>query len=75
LNGISARVLNPRQLLEEKEVYEQIGRTARPKDVESKKILQSIISNESSKLNYRGREWNKELSNAAALIVLKEQFC
>ncbi|MGM0882949.1 MAG: nucleotidyltransferase domain-containing protein [Bacillota bacterium] len=43
LNGISARVLNPRQLLEEKEVYEQIGRTTRPKDVESKKILHDII--------------------------------
>ncbi|MBD2868900.1 nucleotidyl transferase AbiEii/AbiGii toxin family protein [Paenibacillus arenilitoris] len=43
LNGISARVLNPRQLLEEKEVYEQIGRTPRPKDIESKKILHGII--------------------------------
>lgn len=43
LNGISARVLNPRQLLEEKVVYEQIGRTPRQKDAESKKILQQII--------------------------------
>ena len=43
LNGISAFVLNPLQLLEEKEVYEKIGRTPRPKDLESKRILQSII--------------------------------
>jgi hypothetical protein len=43
LNGVSAHVLNPRQLLEEKEVYEQIGRTLRPKDLESKKTLHSII--------------------------------
>jgi hypothetical protein len=43
LNGVSAHVLNPRQLLEEKEVYEKIGRTPRPKDLESKKILHSII--------------------------------
>ncbi len=42
-SGISARVLNPRQLLEEKEVYEQIGRIPRPKDIESKKILHGII--------------------------------
>ncbi|MGE6256838.1 nucleotidyltransferase domain-containing protein [Heyndrickxia sporothermodurans] len=44
LNGISARVLNPRQLLEEKEVYEQIGRTPRSKDAESKIILNRIIA-------------------------------
>lgn len=44
LNGISAYVLNPRQLLEEKEVYEQIGRIPRPKDVESKKVLHRIIA-------------------------------
>ena len=43
LNGISAQALNPKQLLEEKEVYEQIGRTPRQKDAESKKILQKII--------------------------------
>lgn len=48
LNGISAHVLNPRQLLDEKVVYEQIGRTVRQKDVESKKILQNIISSEHS---------------------------
>lgn len=48
LHGISARVLSPRQLLDEKVVYAQIGRTARLKDVESKKILQRIISNEHS---------------------------
>ncbi|WP_456278807.1 nucleotidyltransferase domain-containing protein [Bacillus sp. AK128] len=44
LHGISAKVLNPKQLLEEKEVYEQIGRPYRQKDAESKKILYSIIS-------------------------------
>lgn len=44
LHGISANVLNPKQLLEEKEVYEQIGRTPRLKDIESKKILRCIIS-------------------------------
>jgi hypothetical protein len=44
LHGISANVLNPKQLLEEKEVYEQIGRTPRLKDAESKKILHRIIS-------------------------------
>jgi len=38
-NNISAKVLNPKQLLEEKEVYEQIGRTPRQKDAESKKLL------------------------------------
>ncbi|WP_138420834.1 nucleotidyltransferase domain-containing protein [Aquibacillus sediminis] len=43
LHGISAHTLNPTQLLEEKEVYEQIGRTPRLKDAESKKILQQII--------------------------------
>lgn len=43
LNDISAKVLNPKQLLEEKEVYEQIGRTPRQKDAESKKILRQII--------------------------------
>ncbi|MGM7681364.1 nucleotidyltransferase domain-containing protein [Cytobacillus sp. Hm23] len=42
LHGISAKVLNPRQLLEEKEVYTQIGRTPRLKDEESKKILHKI---------------------------------
>ncbi|WP_152392999.1 nucleotidyltransferase domain-containing protein [Paenibacillus guangzhouensis] len=45
LNGITANVLNPRQLLEEKEVYEKIGRKLRQKDLESKRILQSIIEN------------------------------
>ncbi|MDX8365544.1 nucleotidyltransferase domain-containing protein [Cytobacillus sp. IB215665] len=44
LHGISAKVLNPRQLLEEKEVYTRIGRTPRLKDEESKKILHKIIS-------------------------------
>jgi len=44
LHGITANVLNPKQLLEEKEVYEQIGRKPRLKDIESKKILHHIIS-------------------------------
>ncbi|MBP0725803.1 hypothetical protein J5Y03_11535 [Bacillus sp. RG28] len=44
LQGISAQVLNPKQLLEEKEVYERIGRIPRLKDAESKKILRRIIS-------------------------------
>ncbi|MDW2878247.1 MULTISPECIES: nucleotidyltransferase domain-containing protein [Bacillaceae] len=43
LNGISAHVLHPKQLLEEKMVYEQIGRTPRQKDSESKRILRQII--------------------------------
>ncbi|MBS4194140.1 nucleotidyltransferase domain-containing protein [Lederbergia citri] len=43
LHGISALVLNQTQLLEEKVVYEQIGRTPRQKDAESKKILHQII--------------------------------
>ncbi|MGN7938230.1 hypothetical protein [Virgibacillus sp. 6R] len=43
LKEISAHALNPKQLLEEKEVYEQIGRTLRQKDEESKKISQQII--------------------------------
>jgi hypothetical protein len=44
LNGITAFVLNPRQLLEEKEVYKEIGRKPRPKDEDSKKILHRIIA-------------------------------
>lgn len=44
LHGILANVLNPKQLLEEKEVYEQIGRPYRQKDAESKKILYRLIS-------------------------------
>lgn len=43
-NHISAKVLNPKQLIEEKEVYEQIGRKTRHKDIESKKILRQIIN-------------------------------
>jgi hypothetical protein len=43
LSDISAKVLNPKQLLDEKEVYKQIGRTPRQKDAEGKKILQQII--------------------------------
>lgn len=43
LRDISSRVLNPRQLLEEKEVYEGIGRPYRQKDAISKKMLTEII--------------------------------
>ncbi len=44
LRGISAKVLHPKQLLEEKEIYEQIGRPYRQKDAESKKVLNRILS-------------------------------
>ncbi|MDT9725269.1 hypothetical protein DUZ99_09820 [Xylanibacillus composti] len=44
LNGLSAHVLNLRQLLEGKEVYKQIGRKPRPKDEDSKNILHRIIA-------------------------------
>lgn len=44
LNGLSAHVLDPRQLLEEKEVYKQIGRKPRPKDEDSINILHRIIA-------------------------------
>ncbi|MFP3472016.1 hypothetical protein R0J90_18375, partial [Micrococcus sp. SIMBA_144] len=43
LKGVSSRVLNPRQLLEEKEVYEGIGRPYRLKDDINKKMLTEII--------------------------------
>lgn len=44
LQGISAYVLSLKQLLEEKEVYEEgTGRKPRPKDVESMKVLRGII--------------------------------
>src|SRR5699024_1682360 len=42
--GISAKVLHPKQLLEEKQTYEEIGHPYRQKDAESKKILHRIIS-------------------------------
>nr|WP_246521336.1 MULTISPECIES: hypothetical protein [Ornithinibacillus] len=51
LHGISAKVLHPKQLLEEKETYEQIGRPYRQKDAESKKLLYRIISD----FNYLAR--------------------
>ena len=44
INGISAYVLHPRQLLEEKEVYKQIGRKPRLKDEVSKNILHRLIA-------------------------------
>lgn len=43
LKGVSSLVINPRQLLEEKEVYERIGRPYRQKDAISKKMLTDII--------------------------------
>ncbi|WP_259343714.1 hypothetical protein [Oceanobacillus picturae] len=43
LKDVSSRVLNPSQLLEEKEVYERIGRPYRQKDAISKKMLTEII--------------------------------
>jgi hypothetical protein len=43
LHGIRARALHPKQLLEEKKVYEQIGRARRAKDKESKEILRGIL--------------------------------
>jgi hypothetical protein len=43
LHGITAFVLSPFQLLEEKLVYEQgTGRKPRPKDIYSMKIIQRI---------------------------------
>lgn len=49
LNGISAYVLSPYQLLEEKEVYEQgTGRKPRLKDLESMKILRNMINTSKS---------------------------
>lgn len=44
LKGITAKVLNPKQLLDEKEVYEQTGRTPRLKDIESKQLLKRILN-------------------------------
>ncbi|MFD2446870.1 nucleotidyltransferase domain-containing protein [Bacillus sp. CGMCC 1.16607] len=46
LNGIGSYVLSPQQLLEEKQVYENgTGRKPRQKDIESMRIIQSIIEN------------------------------
>ncbi|MGV3467194.1 MAG: nucleotidyltransferase domain-containing protein [Heyndrickxia sp.] len=44
LHGVTAKVIHPKQLLEEKEIYEQIGRPYRQKDADSKEILRRIIS-------------------------------
>lgn len=46
LHGISAKVLNPKQLLEEKIAFEEIGRPFREKDADSKKILYRLISSD-----------------------------
>ncbi|WP_233569807.1 nucleotidyltransferase domain-containing protein [Falsibacillus albus] len=43
LNDISLYVLHPNQLLEEKHVYQQIGRKPRTKDIESINLLRAII--------------------------------
>ncbi|AST91912.1 nucleotidyltransferase domain-containing protein [Sutcliffiella cohnii] len=44
LQGIKAKVLHPKQLLEEKKIYEEIGRPYRIKDEKSKRLLHQIIS-------------------------------
>ncbi|GEN87921.1 hypothetical protein [Oceanobacillus sojae] len=44
LDNVTTKVIHPKQLLEEKEVYKEIGRPYRLKDEESKKILRSILS-------------------------------
>jgi hypothetical protein len=44
LHGISSYVLSPLQLLEEKQVYEKgTGRKPRPKDIESMRVIQRIL--------------------------------
>jgi hypothetical protein len=42
--GLSVRTMNPRQLLQEKEDYKQIGRPPRAKDQQSVKLLEDIIA-------------------------------
>ncbi|MCC2684009.1 MAG: hydrolase [Paenibacillaceae bacterium] len=42
--GLSARTMNPRQLLQEKEDYKRIGRPTRAKDLQSAKLLKEIIA-------------------------------
>nr|WP_273753770.1 hypothetical protein [Alkalicoccobacillus gibsonii] len=44
LDGVYAKVIHPKQLLEEKKTYQRIGRPYRKKDAESKKVLKEIIS-------------------------------
>ncbi|MGH2588515.1 MAG: nucleotidyltransferase domain-containing protein [Dehalococcoidia bacterium] len=56
LAGVRARAVSPEQLLWEKESYEQgTGRPLRPKDVESMKVLRSVISTRQSGLMVMGR--------------------
>lgn len=43
LLGMTMKVIHPRQLLEEKQVYEEIGRPYRAKDAISKKLLGKIL--------------------------------
>ncbi|TFD99478.1 nucleotidyltransferase domain-containing protein [Jeotgalibacillus salarius] len=43
LDNIPFKTLSPKQLLEEKEIYEQIGRKPRRKDLESKEKLRLMI--------------------------------
>ncbi len=43
LRNIPFKTLSPKQLLEEKEIYEQIGRKPRRKDLESKEMLRLMI--------------------------------
>jgi hypothetical protein len=56
LAGVTARAVSPEQLLWEKESYEQgTGRPLRPKDVESMKVLQRMVSARLSNLTVTGR--------------------
>lgn len=44
LFGITTKVIHPKQLLDEKDVYKQIGRPFRQKDAASKEQLNQILS-------------------------------
>ncbi|WP_345823562.1 nucleotidyltransferase domain-containing protein [Ornithinibacillus xuwenensis] len=44
LHGKKAKVVHPKQLIEEKKIYREIGRPYRQKDEESMKILYRIIA-------------------------------
>lgn len=44
LHGITAKTIHPKQLLEEKKIYREIGRPHRKKDEESMRILRQILA-------------------------------
>jgi len=44
LHGITAKTIHPKQLLEEKKAYREIGRPHRKKDEESMEVLRRIIT-------------------------------